>query len=131
MATRSFELTGLAKDDHPRVRLEAVRAIGMVKSAKAAELALTALEKPLDRTLDYALWLTVRELEPRWLPAFRFGTESFGGDAKKIAFALQASGNPETVPVTPERYQRYRQTDRQPSRPNSGNCSPELAGRTT
>lgn len=47
-------------DAHPRVRLEAVRALARQTSPDAVELALAALDKPMDRTLDYALWLTVR-----------------------------------------------------------------------
>ena len=37
-----------AKDEHPRVRLEAVRACSFFKTAKAAEVALAALEKEAD-----------------------------------------------------------------------------------
>ena len=33
------------------------------------------------RTLDYALWLTVRELEPSGCPRFKAGKLDFGGDA--------------------------------------------------
>ena len=88
----------LVPDDHPRVRLEAVRALAdCTKSPDAAEVALDALDKPMDRTLDYALWLTVRELEPYWMPEFQAGKLTFGGDAKKLAFALNAVGNKDTV----------------------------------
>ena len=51
----------------------------------------------MDRILDYALWLTIRELEPYWLPEFQAGKLTFGGDAKKLAFALNAIGNKDTV----------------------------------
>src|SRR5688572_27668530 len=51
----------------------------------------------MDRTLDYALWLTIRELEPYWLPEFQAGKLTFGGDAKKLAFALNAINNKDTV----------------------------------
>ncbi|MCS6863474.1 MAG: HEAT repeat domain-containing protein [Gemmataceae bacterium] len=84
-------------DDHPRVRLEAIRALSVQTSPEAVAIALQALEKPLDRTLDYALWLTVRELEPYWLPEFQAGRLTFGGNVKKIAFALQAIGDKGTI----------------------------------
>lgn len=87
----------LVKDPHPRVRLEAVRALSRLKTAWAAGTALTILDQPLDRTLDYALWLTIRELEPYWLPEFQAGRLTFGGDARKLAFALNAIGNKDTV----------------------------------
>jgi putative heme-binding domain-containing protein len=83
--------------DNPRERLEAIRCLPLLKEAKAVETALAALDKPMDRTLDYALWLTVRELEPYWMPEFQAGKLTFGGDAKKLAFALNAVGNKDTV----------------------------------
>ena len=45
-------------DDEPQVRLEAVRALAAIPNAHAAEVALTALDRPLDKWLDFALWLT-------------------------------------------------------------------------
>ncbi|MBN9118457.1 MAG: c-type cytochrome [Planctomycetes bacterium] len=84
-------------DPNPRVRLEAIRGLSRLRFPSAAEAALRALDKPMDRVLDYALWLTVRELEPYWLPEFQAGKLDFGGDAKKIAFALNAVGNRGTV----------------------------------
>jgi hypothetical protein len=51
----------------------------------------------MDRVLDYALWLTIRELEPYWMPEFQAGKLTFGGDAKKLAFALSAVGNKDAV----------------------------------
>ncbi|HEX8202857.1 MAG TPA: PVC-type heme-binding CxxCH protein, partial [Isosphaeraceae bacterium] len=103
------------RDDHPRVRLEAVRALVHVPEARApearaaevalpslpggerkelehapdvraAEIALRALDRPTDRFLDYALWLTARELAPTWLPAVQAGRLDFGGDARRLVF---------------------------------------------
>ena len=70
----------------PRVRLEAVRASVYLKDW-GSTIAIKALDKPLDRTLDYALWLTMRELEQYWLPEFKAGNIKFSGDAKKVALA--------------------------------------------
>ncbi|MBY0514173.1 MAG: c-type cytochrome, partial [Gemmataceae bacterium] len=84
-------------DPHPRVRLEAVRAMARNRDSSAASQALTLLDHPMDRTLDYALWLTVRELEPYWMPAFKEGKLAFGGDPKKLAFALDAVGSKDAV----------------------------------
>lgn len=83
-------------DDNPLVRLEAVRGLS-AGPGNYVETALKALDRPMDRTLDYALWLTVRELEPYWMPEFQSGKLTFGGDAKKLAFALNAVGNKDTV----------------------------------
>ena len=50
-------------DEHPRVRLEAVRALARIPSAAAAgELHSRCWTEPMDRFLDYGLWLTVNEL---------------------------------------------------------------------
>jgi putative membrane-bound dehydrogenase-like protein len=86
-------LRTFSADPSPRVRFEAVRALAEFKSATAATTALGILDHPMDRILDYSLWLTLRELEPYWLPEFQSGKLTFGGDARKLAFALSAIGN--------------------------------------
>lgn len=43
------------EDDHPGVRLEAVRAASFFRTQDAAAIALEALQKPTDRFLDYTL----------------------------------------------------------------------------
>jgi putative heme-binding domain-containing protein len=83
-------------DDHPRVRLEAVRALGHLPTARAAEVALRALDRPVDRFLDYALWLTARDLQPYWLPEVRAGKLNFG-NASHLVFALEAVGSGDAV----------------------------------
>ncbi len=83
-------------DEHPQVRLEAVRALGEMKSARAAELALRALDRPLDEYLDFGLSRTLRELEPQWLPALQAGKFACG-DARRLSFALQAVGSEKVV----------------------------------
>ena len=94
---KNFAFEAGIADAHPRVRLEVVRALANVKEPGAAELALNALDHPMDRTLDYALWLTLRELEPLWMPEFKAGKLTFGGDPKKLAFALNAVGSADAV----------------------------------
>ncbi|MBX6313401.1 MAG: HEAT repeat domain-containing protein [Isosphaeraceae bacterium] len=84
------------RDDHPRVRLEAVRALAQIARPEAAVLALQALDQPTDRFLDYALWLTARELAPTWLPRVQAGTLDLGG-AKHLLFALEAVGTREIL----------------------------------
>lgn len=55
-------LRRLVADPHPRVRLEAVRALGKLPQWDAVRVALQALDSPVDRFIDYALWLTLNEL---------------------------------------------------------------------
>jgi putative heme-binding domain-containing protein len=77
-------------DEHPQVRLEAVRALGQIPDVRAAELALRVLNYPFDKYLDYSLWLTMRELESYWLPALHAGKFAVA-DARHLLFALQSA----------------------------------------
>jgi putative heme-binding domain-containing protein len=86
-------LAARVQDDHPQVRLEAVRALSLVHQPHSLELALQALDRPLDGNLDYAIWLTARDLLPDWLPAFQAGHMTFQDNARHLAFALEAAGS--------------------------------------
>jgi hypothetical protein len=83
-------LAALVADPHPRVRVEAVRALGRTGSAEGAGLALGVLTQPVDRFLDYALWLTINELAEPWLTALRTGTWSPEGRDAQLTFGLSA-----------------------------------------
>jgi putative heme-binding domain-containing protein len=85
------------RDEHPRVRLEGVCALEKVPSRAAAEFAIQALGKPMDRFLDFALWRTMRELEPHWLPAVLEGELVFDGNIDRLTFALKAIDSPAVV----------------------------------
>ncbi|MDA0832265.1 MAG: HEAT repeat domain-containing protein [Planctomycetota bacterium] len=87
----------MVTDDSPRVRLEAARALTNVGTLQAVEMALTTLDRPVDRYLDYAVWLTVRELKDVWLPAVKSGEFNFKGRADHLVFAAKAVGSPEIV----------------------------------
>ena len=50
-------------DEHPRVRLEAVRALSFMKGDDAMETALGVLEHEMDYYLEYTLDETMRQLE--------------------------------------------------------------------
>jgi glucose/arabinose dehydrogenase len=52
-----------ANDDHPRVRLQAVRACSFFPSAQAAEVALEVLSHPMDKYLKYTLDETMSTLD--------------------------------------------------------------------
>lgn len=98
-------LTRAVADEHPVVRLEAVISLRKLPSAEAARLALTVLDKPMDDFLDYALWQTVRELEPQWLA--RVKTEpGFLGDDTKTVFALKSLNSPYAISQLVTLYQQ-------------------------
>ena len=62
------------KDDHPRVRLEAVRGLSYFPRMDAVDAALAALESPMDKWLDYTLEHTIGALEAVWSEAYNSGT---------------------------------------------------------
>ena len=86
-------LAQAARDEHPRVRREAVTALQRRPGAAAARAALAVLDQPMDRFLDFALWHTVRTLEPHWLPRLEAAPDYFGG-GQKLVFALKSSSAP-------------------------------------
>ncbi|MEX0979260.1 MAG: HEAT repeat domain-containing protein, partial [Pirellulales bacterium] len=90
-------LARLVEDEHPQVRLEAVRALSLLGTPRAAEVALRALDRPMDRFLDHALWLTVRDLQAVWLAELEAGRLDFGGNVRHLTYALQAAGDPRVV----------------------------------
>lgn len=89
---------GLALDESPRVRLEAVRLLGTIPNAESALAALAAYNLERDRYLDYALLVTLRELKPYWLPEVARGNEQFTDNAERLLFALDAVAAPDVAP---------------------------------
>lgn len=116
-------LTERIQDSHPRVRLEAVRAfsfsplqdserqladgsafptdslpasastVAEYSDPQLIETALLPLKQPMDSNLDYAMWLTSKELSASWQPAFAEGRMNFSNDADQVAFAFAAVGS--------------------------------------
>ena len=78
------------EDKHPRVRLEALRALATMPTARSAELVLTALDKPMDSFLDYGAWLSINDLAEPWLAAVKSGAWKADGREKQLEFALKA-----------------------------------------
>ncbi|MBW3597722.1 MAG: discoidin domain-containing protein, partial [Planctomycetes bacterium] len=75
-------LKQLAADEHPRVRLEAVRAASFYKVPEAVEIPIIAAEYPTDEYLDFVRDETMKALEPFWMKALREG--------RKIAVTSEA-----------------------------------------
>src|SRR5258706_10493866 len=83
-------LSRLVRDDSPRVRLEALRALAKIPTGKSAELALSVLDKPMDPYLDYGLWLTINDLADPWIAAIQSGDWKVEGHEKQLEFGLKA-----------------------------------------
>jgi len=92
-------LARLVQDDSAKVRLEALRGLAKVKSARAAELALSVLDRPMDPTLDYGLWLTINDLADPWIVALESGAWKVEGRERQLAFALRALKPEQTARV--------------------------------
>jgi putative heme-binding domain-containing protein len=92
-ATDQARLDLLAKliaDDSPLVRLETLRSLAKFPSARSAEIALSVLNKPMDPTLDYGLWLTINDLAEPWIVAIQNGEWKPDGREKQLEFGLKA-----------------------------------------
>ncbi|MDB6029309.1 MAG: hypothetical protein JWM68_5532 [Verrucomicrobiales bacterium] len=80
----------LVHDPHPRVRLEAVRALAKIPSPVSAGLVLQALDQPMDSFLDYAVWLSINELAELWVASIHDGSWKIKGHEKQFEFAMRA-----------------------------------------
>ncbi|MEX2171577.1 MAG: PVC-type heme-binding CxxCH protein [Pirellulales bacterium] len=75
----AFEmLQAQVRDEHPRVRLEAVRGLSFFPTLESVDAALVALERPLDSWLRYTLEHTIGALEPVWAEGFQAGALASG-----------------------------------------------------
>jgi putative heme-binding domain-containing protein len=79
-------LKKLAADQHPRVRLEAVRAASFYRVPEALEVVLVSLDSPTDAYLDYTRGETTRQLDQ---------------------FVKKAIASGQTIPFTTKAGERY------------------------
>ncbi|MDG2359286.1 MAG: plastocyanin/azurin family copper-binding protein, partial [Planctomycetaceae bacterium] len=92
-------------DEHPRVRLEAIRAASWVNTSAAAEVALQAVKYERDYYIDYALEEVIRGLEPVWKSAISAGESFAANNPAGIDYILGSiptadlSKLPKSVPV--------------------------------
>ncbi|MEM7558097.1 MAG: PVC-type heme-binding CxxCH protein, partial [Planctomycetota bacterium] len=90
LANVSAMLEQAIGDKHPRVRLEALRALARQQNEAATKLALEVVEQPMDRFLQHALSLTIDELAPFLPSLLEQGTWQAAKDAKKLEMVLGA-----------------------------------------
>ena len=75
-------------DDHPRVRLEAVRALALLGTREAGFLALHALARPMDRFLEFALAETVEACVGPLMGAIESGEWAIDSPERQRALAF-------------------------------------------
>lgn len=83
-------LAARVTDEHPRVRVEALRALSEIPTARSVELVLGALDKPVDSFLDYTIWLSINDLAKPWVDAVKSGAWKPEGHEKQLEFALKS-----------------------------------------
>src|SRR6185369_10960882 len=87
-----------ARDEHPRVRLEAVVAASYLPQPEAVEIVTQTLDAPRDPFLDYAIRLSARASQSRWVSAFVENKLKFGGSATQADYLRQLLGTPPKAP---------------------------------
>ncbi len=93
-------LGGAVRDQHPRVRLEAVVASTYLPQVEAVLIATEALEHPHDRFLDYAIRQSVRAQHPRWAGPFAAGALKLPGSGIQTEY-LRALARRDSISVSP------------------------------
>ena len=93
----------VANDEHPRVRLEGVRAASFFRQPAAVDVALEALRKPTDYYLDYTMRETLRQLEPVWREAVADGAPVAADNPAGIEYLMRSASTAELLkfPRTP------------------------------
>ncbi|MFT7034751.1 MAG: putative heme-binding domain-containing protein [Cyclobacteriaceae bacterium] len=76
------------RDQHPRVRLEAVVSCSFLNSAEALEVAMKSLPGA-DKYINYALTQTVHALKNYWQPAFQEGRLNFSDNIDQLVFVVK------------------------------------------
>lgn len=79
-----------SRDQHPRVRVEAIVAASRIPTVAAMEVVLAARSSPRDRFIDYTLKQAARTLRPQWLPALTAGM--LRGDDEALAWVRGLAG---------------------------------------
>ncbi|MBM3821599.1 MAG: DUF1080 domain-containing protein [Verrucomicrobia bacterium] len=88
LAEARTSLLSAARDEHPRVRLEAAVASTYLPGPDAVEVVAAAWEGGRDPFLDYALRLSARTLQPRWAPLLAQGGLSLSKTGEEALRAL-------------------------------------------
>lgn len=76
------------KNADAQVRLWALSVCATIRRAPFVEIALRALDQPMDESLDFLLEQICRDHADRWLPSFLEGKLKLNGNPKHIVYAL-------------------------------------------
>jgi putative heme-binding domain-containing protein len=84
-------------DENAQVRLWALGVLSEVRQPKSFEVALRALDKPMDESLDFLLELIAREQTDVWLPLVLKGDLKLNDNPKHLVYAMKATGRSEAL----------------------------------
>lgn len=87
-------IKGIA-DENAQVRLWALGVLHEVRQPRSFEVALRALDKPMDESLDFLLELIAREQTDVWLPLVLKGELKLNDNPKHLVYAMKATGRSE------------------------------------
>ena len=90
-------LEPLVRDEHARVRLAAVVAAANIPGARSVDLALSAVDQPVDQFIAPALRQTVFAQKAHWLPALSDGKLDSARHPARLEFLVKADGTPDTL----------------------------------
>ncbi|PQJ27693.1 PVC-type heme-binding CxxCH protein [Rubritalea profundi] len=98
--TGAKEIVRKAIDDkNAQVRLGAISCLAQMPDSQSVPLALRALDHPVDKPIDFALWSIVREHEAHWVPQFESGKNIFDGNLPHLLFAMKSLGKPLSLKI--------------------------------
>ncbi|MBM4013994.1 MAG: hypothetical protein FJ293_03390, partial [Planctomycetes bacterium] len=99
------QVAAAARDDHPRVRLEALIAASWIGGPEAAHAAFATLRLPQDKFLRYAFEETMRTLDADWRAALAAGQLAVADNDAAVAWLVERVDDaslaalPRTAPV--------------------------------
>lgn len=76
------------QDEDAQVRLWAMAVCATIRKPAMVEIALQALDRPMDEPLDFLLEQICRDQSDRWLPVFLEGKLKLNGKPKHLVYAL-------------------------------------------
>lgn len=85
-------------DENAQVRLWALAVLSDMRQPQAFEVALRALDSPMDENLDFLLELTGREQADVWLPVYAKGDLKLNENPKHLVYAMKATGRGDALP---------------------------------
>lgn len=79
-----------SRDESARVRVEALRGLARQPSAETASLILATTDRPMDRFVEYAAWLSINDVSDAWIASIEDGKWTPDGHEKQLAYGLKS-----------------------------------------